>query len=499
MRILNSNGWMITKILLISILIFNYPCEVSAQGSPRISMDFQNAELKDVLKVFSQQAGLNFVASDNIEDKKITLYLDDVTVQDALDSIMKANNLIYEQPPESNIFVVKESKEAEIQMVTKVYKLKYARVAATGNVMQEQVVDIRTLLKDMLTKKDGGSSYGSIAVDRRTNSVIITTVAEDFPLIERTINELDSMTPQALIEAEIVEINTSAFQALGLDWGGATGTFVSFTGPVKSTKFPFIRDQGMFKQGLLEGAETANRLGTLSLAEFSVLIKALESEGMARYLAKPRMMVLNNETAEINITSDTAVGIESTTITETGEVIRKAERQETGVSLKVTPTINENDYITMTIEPNVSRPIQSEFFSDFVDPAKRSAKTTVMVKGGQTLAIGGLLKSDDEGSKRKTPGVNKIPFFGNLFKSKEDRSSGTELVIFITAHVIRDVAELGADLIEIDRQKDKGLPKEVEILDAEKQLSDDRESEIKKTVIKLRKKRELSRTTDRTD
>lgn len=494
MRILNSKVWLITKLLLISLLIFNHPGELTAQGGRRISMDFQEASLKDVLKIFSQQAGLNFVATDTIKDKKITLYLDDVTVQDALDSIMKANSLIYEQPPESNIFIVKEFGKTQIQLITKVYKLKYARVAAVGNTLHEQVVDMKGLLKNVLSKKEGGSPYGSIAVDKRTNSVIITTIAEDFPLIERTINELDSMTPQALIEAEIVEIKTSAFQTLGLEWGGATGTFVSFTGPVKNTKFPFTRDHGMFKSNLLTSDPSLlDTQGVLSLAEFSVIIKALETEGLAQYLAKPRMMVLNNETAEINITADTAVGIESTTITDTGEVIRKAEREETGVSLKVTPTINEKDYITMTIEPNVVRPIQSVFFSDFVDPTKRSAKTTVMVKSGQTIAIGGLLKSEDEGSKRKTPGVSRIPFLGNFFKRDEDKSSGTELVIFITAHVIRDVAELGADLIEIEKQKTQEIFEEAAVTDEERQLSDEREAEIRKTVIKLRKKRELTR------
>jgi type II secretory pathway component GspD/PulD (secretin) len=430
-----------------------------------ISMDFQNAALKDVLKVFSQQAGLNFVATENIEDRRITLYLDGVTVQDALDSIMKVNNLAYEQAPGSSIFVVKESGKAKVDMITKVYTLKFARVAKSAGgkeSAESQIADIKSILENLLSKGPDGKTLGTVIIDNRTNSLIITSIPTDFALVEDTINRLDTFTPQALIEAEIVEIKTSVLKNLGLEWGGtSTGTFVTFTGPKKQTKFPFIRKHAPFSTAMIKGVTETDTLGILNLVDFALVIKALEREGSAKYLAKPRIMALNNEPAEIKITADTTVGVQRTSVTDTGEVIETAERVETGVTLKVTPTINNEGYITMTLEPEVSRTEQSSFFSNFVDPAKRSAKTTVMVKDGQTIAIGGLLKSFDEGTDRQTPGVSNIPLIGNLFKSKSKTGEQTEIIIFITAHAITDVGDMTSEVARLEKKEEAPEYKEM--------------------------------------
>lgn len=497
-------------LMLITVFLSTFASPVPAQEVQSISMDFQEAALKDVLKVFSQQAGLNFVATENIESRKVTLYLDGVTVQDALKSIMKANNLAYEQAQGSSVFIVKESGKAKIDMVTKVYTLGFARVSAIALSGEEegatsQVADINSILSSLLSKGEDGSPLGSIVLDSRTNSVIVTAIPADMALIEKTIKKLDAITPQALIEAEIVEIRTAALKRLGLEWGDSQGTFVRFTGPTKITHFPFIREKNPLSKSLLgsitsttttttssAGTDTTATaqsqvptLGTLSLSEFSIVLKALEAEGDAKFLAKPRIMALNNETAEIKITADTTIGVTKTSVTDTGEVIEEAERTETGVSLKVTPTINKEGYITMTLEPSVSRAVQSPQFINFADPTKRSAKTTVMTKDGQTIAIGGLLKTEEEDDSRALPGLSRLPLLGNLFKRKTKSKIDTELIIFITAHVVQNIE----DLNRIKKAEEIQAP----ATGQQKQMADTREAEIRKTVMRLRKKRELSR------
>jgi len=478
--------------------------DMPAQEPRNISMDFQQAALKDVLKVFSQQAGLNFVATDQIEDKKITLYLDNVTVRDALDSIMSANNLTYEQAQGSSVFIVKESGKAKIDLITKVYILDFARIAGAEEGATSEVTDIKPIIENLLSKGVDGEKLGSVVVDKRTNSLIISAIPSDLVIIEETIKKLDTITPQALIEAEIVEIQTGALKSLGLEWGANDGTFVRFTGPTKITSFPFIRNSNPFSRNLLGTASTSSTtttdtstttsttaqdptFGVLSLEEFSLVIKALESENMARYLAKPRIMTLSNETAEIKITADTVIGVTRSSITDTGEVIETAERTETGVILKVTPTVNSKGYITMTIEPEVSRAIQSPYFANFTDPTKRSAKTTVMVKDGQTIAIGGLLKTDEEDTGRSVPGLSRIPLIGNLFRSKGKRTIQTEIIVFITAHSILDTDDAVQTAREI---KDS---EEMKSRAASAMPAGQREAEIQKTVTRLRKKRELER------
>jgi len=500
-------GKKVGSLIIALIFISTSVVTLNAQEIRLVSMDFQEAALKDVLKVFSQQAGLNFVATTNIESKSITLYLDGVSVQDALNSIMKANSLTYEQAPGSNVFIVKESGRSKIDLETRVYALNFARLSgASGEGSKTQVSDIKSVLDNLLSKGEDGSAPGSIVLDKRTNSIIVTSIPEDFVTIEETIKKLDAMTPQALIEAEIVEIQTSSLKRLGLEWGGSDGTFVRFTGPVKVTHFPFIRQSNPFSRSLIgtstsqtttstdtativETAAQDPTLGTLSLQEFSIVLKALETMGEARYLAKPRIMTINNETAQIDITADTVIGVKTTSVTDTGEVVEEAERTETGISLKVTPTINKQGFITMTLEPEVSRAVQSPMFVNFADPAKRSAKTTVMVRDGQTVAIGGLLKTDETKDNRKLPGLSRIPFIGKMFQRDTKSSYTTELIIFITAHAIMDVEELNSTDKACDDVKEP-----VKVAEAEHvHVADNREAEIKKSVMKLRKKRDLER------
>ena len=493
--------------VIIVLSLFIIAGDIPAQQSASISMDFQQAALKDVLKIFSQQAGLNFVATDNIEDKKITLYLDGVTVQDALDSIMKANNLGYDQAEGSAVFIVKELGKARVDLVTRVYNLDFARISVSDEGATGDTSNIESIIDNLLSKGPDGNKLGSIVIDQRTNSLIVTTIASDFFIIEDTIAKLDSITPQALIEAEIVEIQTGALKKLGLEWGGADGTFVRFTGPTKITHFPFVRESNPFSKSLLGNVTTTDStstvndvtttgtnisqipiLGVLSLEEFSMVLRAMENEGTAHYLAKPRIMTVNNQTAEIKITADTAIGVKKTSVSDTGEVIVEAERMETGITLKVTPTINQKGYITMTIEPEVSRATQSAYFTNFVDPTKRSAKTTVMVKDGQTMAIGGLLKNHKEDTNRKVPGLSSIPFLGNMFQSKNNRSVQTEIIVFVTAHAILSVGDAVDAASGIRDAGSKSVVAEKDAAPA-----DMREAEIKKTVMRLRKKREVQR------
>ncbi len=492
--------------VIILLFLFIITGDIPAQQNTNISMDFQQAALKDVLKVFSQQAGLNFVATDNIENKRITLYLDGVTVQDALDSIMLANNLAYEQAEGSSVFIVKETSGARVDLITKVYNLDFARISVSEEGATSNTSNIESVIDNLLSKGIDGEKIGSIIVDKRTNSLIVTTIQSDFLVIEETIKSLDSITPQALIEAEIVEIQTGALKTLGLEWGGPDGTFVRFTGPTKITHFPFIRETNPFSKSLLgsvtstDSTTTVNdvtttassisqipTLGVLSLQEFSMVLKAMENEGTAHYLAKPRIMTVNNETAEIRITADTAIGIKKTSVSDTGEVIVEPERVETGIMLKVTPTINKKGYITMTIEPEVSRPVQSPYFTDFVDPTKRSARTTVMVRDGQAIAIGGLLKNYKEDSNRSVPGLSKIPFLGHLFQSKNNRTVQTEIIVFVTAHAILNAGDAIEAVESISGLSGGGILPEYSA------PVDVREAEIKKTVMRLRKKREIER------
>jgi type IV pilus assembly protein PilQ len=436
-------------LVLLSGLFFSQtPAQSESENelfsSPVISMDFQDANLKDVLKVFSQQAGLNFIASEKVKDRKVTLYLDKVSVQDALNTIMNANNLIYEQEKDSKIFIVKEWSMPEVETTTKIFFLQYARVKGVDFEEGERRQEERTGIKEIVEKLL--SEHGRVIEDFRTNSLIVTDVPSQFAQIEKTIRELDVKLPQVMIEAEVVETSLELVDKLGIAWGtNDEGELLTGFGAARSSNWPFSKNLPNIGPGgdvdnLFLGHISANNLGgTLAM---------LSRDSDTKILARPKILTLNNETAEIKITADTAIA--SITETSSAEGIATqavtAERVETGISLRVTPHVNKVGEITMTIEPSVINTKQSEFFSQFVDPQKRSAKTTVTINNGETVVIGGLINTEDDKNLRKIPYLGDIPLLGHIFRKQDDQTKDKELIIFITPHLVKETAKIGLAL-----------------------------------------------------
>ncbi len=419
-----------------------------------ISMDFQNANLKTVLKVFSQQSGLNFVASEAVKDRTVTIYFDNVTVEDALNHLMIANRLEYDMKPGSNIFIVKESGKPTVDTITKIYELKFAQLAtisgdeAGGGGKKECDAEIVTVLKGLLTEN------GKIIADKRSNSLIIKDVSSQFEIIEKVLDKLDIRTPQVMIEAEILETTTAVTDQLGMNWTGAFGTYA---GPVLSTRWPF-------KGALLDKDLIASN-GSLTMSGAGFALTALLSNSDTKILARPKVLTMNNEKATIELTSQTAIASVTAT-TDTGSsatTTSQAERVETGVTLEVTPQINKDGYITMQIQPKVIVPVLSSFFTGssgsnkFVDPQTRTTKTTVRVKDGETIIIGGLISKNDTYGFEKIPFLGDIPFLGLAFRYKADEKSDKELIVFITPKVVKEIPELMGKISEREQDKPQAI------------------------------------------
>lgn len=434
------------KVLIVIMFIasavnlYVYPAdEILPPAERRISMDFKDASLKDVLKVFSMQSGLNFIAGEEVEDRKVTLYMEDVPVSDALNTILKANNLTYEQPPGTNIFIVKELKVPEVETITRIYQLNYADAEEVKELfekmseakqIEEETPEGRKVTRRFI--QGILSEYGKVAADKRTNSLIITDIPTQFPMIEEAIVKLDQPTPQVMIEAEVLEVASTLLEKIGVEFGPS---FASFTGAVKTTAFPFSH--------LPEGADKAEGAiyGTISAQELTALLNLLRSDSRTKLLARPRILTLNNQTAEIKITAQTAVA--KITEIESLEAVAlqttRPERVETGVTLLVTPVINKDGYVTMTVEPKVTEPRASRFFPGvFVDPHTRSARATIRVKDGDTIVMGGLISTSTNEIERRVPFLSDLPLIGAAFRSTEKEDESKELIIFITPHIVRD-------------------------------------------------------------
>lgn len=451
------------------------PSAARAPAAPAgtISMDLVSASLDDVLKLLSQHAGMNFVASESARDRRVTVYLDQVPVQTAIRSILDANNLSFRQIPGSNVYVVGDSGGRAVKLTTKVYTLKYARVVPTLGETTATFGDSGSILRPTFTgtgtggegSSSGGSSSnssgsrsssggtgsggaqthgivaiikqllterGSVTTDPRTNSLAVTDVDETFPLVEETIAKLDVRPAQVYLEAEVLEVKRSTLHRLGIEYGSSAGSFATFTGPSRQTDFPL-------GPTLLKRASTpTHTLGTLALTNITATLKALETESDVRFLASPRLMTLSNEVAEIRIITDAATGTTSFAQTDTGTITTQAERTTVGTVLRVTPLVTGDRYITMVIEPEVSRVVASTTFSSFLDPDRRSARTTILVEDGETAMIAGLLSQDRDLGDRKVPWLSKIPLLGAAFSRAEHTITDSEIVIFITPHIVKE-------------------------------------------------------------
>ena len=445
-------------------------------GPMRLSMEFQDANLKDILKAFSTQTGINVIASEEIGERTVTLYLEDVTAMDALDQILQASGLAYERPAGSQIYIVRpKDDKPKIITITRVYPLRYARVSTSklakaveqlsasssstasslGSTSAASTTSTATTTTGTSSSAGGAAGVGidkvidkiltkdgKVVVDERTNRLIVTDIAENFPQIEAVINSLDIRTAQILVEVELLETTLSKLKDLGIEWGtGAEGNLVNFTmdNAKRDTRFPF----GWIGHGDAPNAPTRFGLSTLSFADFDGVLQALESDADTKILARPKVLTLDNESAIIKLTSNQAVGFTSTAQATTGTKSTTPERTQTGVSLTVTPQVNEGGFVTMAVEPTVTKVVTASVtppsdLGTVVDPKTRSAKVVVRVRNGDTLVLGGLIDRSDSETLRRVPVLSGIPILGGAFKNQEINDSASELVVFVSPRILTE-------------------------------------------------------------
>jgi len=449
---------------------------------PTISMDFKDADLKDILKLFSIQSGLNFIASEAVEDRKITLYLDKVPLSKTMDRLFQANNLSYELDEEAGIFMVKDWGKPQIETITKVFYLKYATVSSsslkeelskqvsvgggttgggTGKWAIEDDTGITKAVKKIL------SEHGSVIEDFRTNSLIVTDIPSRMSTIAKVIASLDVPVPQVMLEVEMLDVSKNTVDKLGISWPQSLAR-LTVTG-TKMVGFPFKgQDASNWvikpEAGVFGGPTSssgwdfsdtgwiANKFGPniLTVLGNTLVLDFLRTQSDTKYLARPRILTLNNEVAEIKIVTNEAIGIKTTASSVGGAATtttEEAERAETGVSLRVTPQINlGTGEITMFIVPTVSEATTGGTFTGsggqsitFKDPEVRSTKSIVRVKDGETVIIGGLIRNESSETDTKVPILGNIPILGSLFRHKDKtKDKERELLVFITPHIIKD-------------------------------------------------------------
>ncbi|MDP2942431.1 MAG: secretin N-terminal domain-containing protein, partial [Candidatus Omnitrophota bacterium] len=466
------------------IFAFFFVPAFNAAGQPsvapqKITLDIKGMDIIDVLKIISQRTGMNIVASKGLSGK-VTIFLKDVDAWDALEIILLANDLAY--VVDGDIVTIMTGREYETlygerfkdKKEVRIIKLNYANAAevakaltqvktAIGRVvvdagsntlilmetkdrlaqMEEmvKVMDLPTVTKifsldyaksdklnpkiqDMITK-----GVGTMRFDERTNKLVVTDLPEKVKEIEKVITAFDEKTRQVLIDAKIVQVELNdKFQA-GIDW---KAVFKDFT--VQQTLSAGLTTGGKITLATLVFGKDRNTL--------DALMNFLGTTGKTNIISSPRVTALDGQEAKIMVGTKEAY-ITATTITPATGAVTTAESVnfvDVGIQLYVTPTINKEGYVVMKIRPVVSSVgsrIKTAASPDGVPIVKTSeAETSILVKDGMTIVMGGLMEDKVSKNMTKIPVLGDIPVLGFIFRNTNNEVKKTELVIFLTPTII---------------------------------------------------------------
>jgi type IV pilus secretin PilQ/predicted competence protein len=416
-------------------------------GHP-VSLDFQGADLRAVLRTFAEISGLNIVIDPTIQGT-VDVSLRDVPWDQALDIILRANKLGYvidgtivrvaplavlaDEETQRRKLADEQALSGELRVYTR--SLSYARAE-----------DLRPLLTATVL-----SSRGSIQTDPRTNTIIINDLPDRLQRAGDLIATLDSPQPQVEIEARIVQTTRQFARTIGVQWGvngratntignttGLTfpnqGSITGRTGPTQGPPAPEPQtDAAATAVNLgVTGASSAIglALGSVNGAlNLDVVLSALEKQGQGRLLSTPRVTTQNNVEAEM--TQGVQIPIQ-TVANNTVTVTFK----DAALTLKVTPQITAANTVIMRISLENAAPDYSKSVNNIPPIDTQRAITQVLVNNGDTTVIGGIYVSSEQTNKDGTPGLNRLPLLGWLFKREGVNDESRELLIFITPRIL---------------------------------------------------------------
>jgi type IV pilus secretin PilQ/predicted competence protein len=417
----------------------------------RISLDFKDADIHNILRLISDVAKINIITSDDVKGK-ITITIRNVPWDQALDIILKTKKLGKVQ--HDNIIRI-----APIEEITKEQEL-YQKAAEIKKILEPTRVriisvnyadasEIEKQVKDLLSER------GTVAIDKRTNVLIVKDITENLVKAEALVRSLDTETPQVLIESRVVEANTQFLREVGVQWGGDLG-FSSTTGNptglafpstigvkggaddiATNTNFSGTSNPGSFAINLpaAVGAGSGGALGFIfgaanGTAHLNLRLSALENRGAVKIISAPKITTLDNHKALIG--QGVSIPISVTSAAGVNTVFVEAKLQ-----LEVTPHITQEGSISMLIKVAKNEPDFSRTGARG-DPTilKKEAETQVMVRDGDTTVIGGIYTRKSSDTMTGIPFLSRIPILGWFFRNSKYNDERTELLIFITPRIV---------------------------------------------------------------
>ena len=408
--------------LAIGLMLF-VPGSVSLAADKLITLDAEDAYLPTVLKILAEKGDLNIITGPGVAAGRLSIHMKDVPIDQAVNLVVRAAGLAYERIGNSILVADLKTLKEETGLSSYVVELKYADAR-----------DVQAAIKNL---------SADITIDAGGNRLIVVTSPRVIAEIREVVRVLDVPAKQVMLEARIVEVSTDDVKRLGIDWD-------------QLTRQGFIFVEGNYDSSVGTGDQITNtpvfpntpgtndifKLKNFSRTAqvFRVALDLLIRDGNARVLANPKIATLNGREASILI--GTRIPYTTTGTVFAGGAAaptQRIEREEVGIKLRITPLINADGYITTQISPEVSSVIGFRGpNNDLPVIATRQATTTVRLKDGNSVIIGGLLSEEKTSTVSKVPILGSIPGIGYLFQHHVTGVSKKDLVIEVTPRILAE-------------------------------------------------------------
>ncbi len=472
------------KVILILFVVLLVPLIVSAQTGrkvvPKISFDFVDADVRNVLRVLTEVSGKNIVVGDDVKGK-ITMKVENISWDAALDIIIKNNELavteddsiirvttlkrfldLKERERKERLEFLKEKQEKLRQgeeLVTETIFLNYTNAADVEKVIKAQGAGAAPGPgKEAIIQRGFLSEFGTVTTVGWSNALIVRDTRENVALIKKMIKEHDFAPPQVQIEARIVQATSDFSRELGIQWGaryrsrmrgeeveitgaknaGNSSGSTSWTAPTGQVG---LRDNtAMFPYAVnLPAAVQTGSGGTLGIfigsitdsVQLDLQLSALENDGKGKVISNPKVVTSDNKAALIKQGQQIPYASVSQSGTQT-------EFKDAVLSLEVTPQVTKDNNIRLKIKATKDRPIAIPG-SPVPGIDKKESSTEVIVRDGETAVIGGIYEMTEDEGEAGLPGLRNIPVLGWLFKKDTKIKQKSELLIFITPLIIKNL------------------------------------------------------------
>ncbi|ENU95576.1 hypothetical protein F970_01755 [Acinetobacter sp. CIP 102082] len=441
----------------------------------KISLDFQDIEVRRVLQLLADFTGINMVAADTVQGN-ITLRLKDVPWDQALDIVLKTKNLdkrrngnvIWIAPVSELIKAEEEEAKAIAQSVklaplqTEYIRLSYAKAAdieklitqgknSSNNNNSSGMANNDTLVDGLLSPR------GTLSTDPRTNTVIINDTSQKIDQIRKMVDLLDVSVKQVMIEARIVSASTDFSKEMGVKWGvlsqgitnnrnllvgGSDTTLWNLREPEKDSdlggyKYTIERPDNLnVDLGAVTPGASRIAFGLISLSDFmlDLELSAVQADGYGEVISTPKVMTADKQTAKIE--SGSQVPFSSSTGTG-ANATPKIEFKDVVLSLDVTPSITPDGKVQMNLDIKKDSIAgvtpQGQFYFN-----KNMVNTNVLVNNGETVVLGGIFEETSNNSQTKVPFLGDLPYVGKLFRRDSKTENKRELLIFVTPRIVND-------------------------------------------------------------